>query len=113
MPGLQNSQTSSGNKILTRHTRPLLLSCGILRQEIEKLVNEKQLDVDVVFLDAGLHAVYSELEKAVINALEKHSKDAKKGIVVLTACLEVIKKFWRQIQNTAIFICLQGGCRRI
>ncbi|MCW8802660.1 MAG: hypothetical protein OQK81_04815, partial [Candidatus Bathyarchaeota archaeon] len=65
---------------MTRHTRPLLLSCGILRAEIERLINEKQLDVDVVFLDEGLHAVYSELENAVITALEKHSKDAKKGI---------------------------------
>ena len=57
---------------MTRHTRPLLLSCSILRAEIERLVNENQLDVDVIFLDAGLHAVYSDLEKSVTGALEKY-----------------------------------------
>ena len=106
---------------MTRHTRPLLLCCGILRAEIERLVNEKQLDVDVVFLDAGLHTVYSDLEKAVTTALEKHSKDAKKGIVVVYGdmCHPRLKKI---VKNccTAVKVdalncidCLFGGHQKI
>ncbi|MCJ7722425.1 hypothetical protein MUO98_08505 [Candidatus Bathyarchaeota archaeon] len=41
--------------------RPLLISCGILRQEIEKLIKEQSLDVEPYFLNAGLHVVYAEL----------------------------------------------------
>jgi len=106
---------------LTRHTRPLLLSCGILRAEIERLVNEKQLDVDVVFLDAGLHAVYSELEKAVTTALAKHSKGAEKGIVVVYGdmCHPRLKKIVKNCDNAVkvdamnCIDCLFGGHQKI
>ncbi|MEJ2126122.1 MAG: DUF1638 domain-containing protein [Candidatus Bathyarchaeota archaeon] len=106
---------------MTPHTRPLLLSCGILRAEIEKLVKEKQLDVDVVFLDAGLHAVYSELEKAVITAIEKHSKDAKRGIVVVYGdmCHPRLKKIVKNCDNAVkvdainCIDCLFGGHQKI
>jgi hypothetical protein len=106
---------------LTRKTRPLLLSCGILRAEIERLINEKQLDVDVIFLDAGLHAVYSDLEKAVTTALEKHSKDPKKGIVVIYGdmCHPRLKKIVNNYDNAVkvdalnCIDCLFGGHQKL
>ncbi|MCW4022430.1 MAG: DUF1638 domain-containing protein [archaeon] len=106
---------------MTRNTRPLLLSCGILRAEIERLINEKQLDVDVIFLDAGLHAVYSDLEKAVTTALEKHSKDPKKGIVVIYGdmCHPRLKKIVNNYDNAVkvdalnCIDCLFGGHQKL
>jgi len=106
---------------LTRHTRPLLLCCGILRAEIRKLVKEKQLDVDAVFLDAGLHAVYSNLEKAVTTALEKYSKDAEKGIVVIYGDMchprlkKIVKKYDNAIKVDALncIDCLFGGHQKL
>jgi len=105
---------------LTRNNRPLLLSCGILREEIEKIIKEHQLDVDVVFLDAGLHAVYSELEKAVTSALDKHSKQAKKGIVVVYGdmCHPRLKKIVRNYNAVKVdalncIDCLFGGHQKL
>jgi len=54
-----------------------------MRKEIEKLIAENRLDVDVVFLDAGLHVVYAELEKALNSALEKYADHAPEGIIVV------------------------------
>ena len=106
---------------MTRHTRPLLLSCGILRAEIERLINEKQLDVDVVFLDAGLHAVYSDLEKGVSGALEKYAKDAPNGIVVVYGdiCHPRLKKIVKNYDNAVkvdalnCIDCLFGGHQKL
>ena len=106
---------------MTRNNRPLLLSCGILREEIEKLIKEHELDVDVVFFDAGLHAVYSELEKAVTSALDEHSKQAKKGIVVVYGdmCHPRLKKIVRSYDNAVkvdalnCIDCLFGGHQKI
>ncbi|WGM89603.1 MAG: DUF1638 domain-containing protein [Candidatus Bathyarchaeota archaeon] len=106
---------------MTHNNRPLLLSCGILREEIEKLINENKLDVDAVFLDAGLHAVYSELEKAVTNALEEHSKHAKRDIVVIYGdmCHPRLKKIVKNYDNTVkvdslnCIDCLFGGHKKL
>ena len=106
---------------MSRHIRPLLLCCGILRKEIEMLINEKQLDVDVVFLDPGLHAVYSDLEKAVTTALEKHSKYAKKGIVVVYGDMchprlkKIVKNCGKAVKVDALncIDCLFGGHQKI
>ena len=106
---------------MTRSNRPLLLSCGILREELEKLVNEKQLDVDVVFLDAGLHAVYSELEKAVSSALDEHSKNAKNGIVVVYGDMchprlkRIVKSYDNAVKVDALncIDCLFGGHKKL
>ncbi|PVX24000.1 MAG: hypothetical protein CW691_08965 [Candidatus Bathyarchaeum sp.] len=101
--------------------RPLLLSCGILRKEIEKLIQEKKLDVEAVFLDAGLHVVYAELEKEITAALEEHSKHAKNGIIVLYGdmCHPRIKKIVKQYPNTIkidalnCIDCLLGGHKNL
>ena len=97
--------------------RPLLISCGILREEIEKLIEEKKLDVEVVFLDAGLHAVYAELEKALTSALEKYSDNAPSGIIVVYGdmCHHGIKRIIKKYKNTVkvdalnCIDCLLGG----
>jgi len=106
---------------LTRTSRPLLISCGILREEIEKLIKEKKLDVDVVFLDAGLHAVYSELENAVTSALDEHSKRAKNGIIIVYGDMchprlkKIVKKYNNAVKVDALncIDCLLGGHKKL
>jgi hypothetical protein len=102
---------------LPSEPRPLIISCGILREEIEKLIKEKKLDAEVVFLDAGLHAVYAELEKALISALEKYSDKAPNGIIVVYGdmCHHGIKRIIKKYKNTVkvdalnCIDCLLGG----
>ena len=119
--GLLNWKKSEPERLSSK-PRPLLISCGILRKEIEKLIEEKRLDVEaVVFLDAGLHVIYAELEKALTSALEKHSEDAPNGIIVVYGdmCHHGIKRIIKQYPNTVkvdalnCIDCLLGGHQKL
>ena len=104
-----------------KQSRPLLISCGILRKEIEKLVEQKKLDVETCFLDAGLHVIYTELEKEIISALEKAKDHADYGIVVVYGdmCHPRIKKMVKQFSNAVkvdalnCIDCLLGGHKKL
>ena len=100
---------------------PLLISCGILRQEIEKLIEEQSLDVEPYFLDAGLHVVYAELEKELTSVLEKSAEYAPNGIIVVYGdmCHPRIKKIAKKYNNTIkvdalnCIDCLLGGHKKL
>ncbi|MCW4016200.1 MAG: DUF1638 domain-containing protein [Candidatus Bathyarchaeota archaeon] len=92
-----------------------------MRKEIEKLIEQKQLDVDVHFLDAGLHVVYAELEKEIVSALKKAKDHAENGIVVVYGdmCHPRIKKIVKQYRNAVkvdalnCIDCLLGGHKNL
>lgn len=106
---------------MVKQSHPLLISCGILRKEIEKLVEQKKLDVETCFLDAGLHVIYTELEKEIISALEKAKDHADYGIVVVYGdmCHPRIKKMVKQFSNAVkvdalnCIDCLLGGHKKL
>jgi hypothetical protein len=106
---------------MTSKSRPLLISCGILQKEIEKLLEEKQLDVDVIFLNAGLHVVYAELEEALTAALDKQAPKATEGIIVVYGDLchhgikRIIKKYGNVVKVDALncIDCLLGGHQKL
>jgi hypothetical protein len=106
---------------LPNTSRPLLISCGILREEIEKLIEEKKLDVNPIFLDASLHVVYAELEKELTAALDKHAEHAPDGIVVVYGdlCHHGIKRIIKKYKNTVkvdalnCIDCLLGGHQKL
>ncbi len=106
---------------MTSKPRPILISCGILQQEIRKLIEEKRLDVEPVFLDAGLHVVYAELEKALTSALEKHSEHAPNGIIVVYGDMchhgikRIVKKYGNTVKVDALncIDCLLGGHQKL
>ena len=101
-------------------SRPLLISCGILRKEIEKLIEEQSLDVEAYFLDAGLHVVYAELEKELTSALEESTEHAPNGIIVVYGDLchprikKIVKKYSNAIKVDALncIDCLLGGHKK-
>ncbi len=98
-------------------SRPILISCGIVQKEIEKLIEQKKLEVEPTFLDAGLHVVYKELEKELESVLEKNKENADKGIVVFYGdmCHPRIKKIVNKHKNAVkvnglnCIDCLLGG----
>lgn len=106
---------------MSSKSRPLLISCGILRKEIEKLIEEQSLDVEAYFLDAGLHVVYSELEKELTSALEESTEHAPNGIIVVYGDLchprikKIVKKYSNAVKVDALncIDCLLGGHQKL
>ena len=106
---------------MPKQSRPILISCGIVRKEIQKLIDEKLLDVEPYFLDAGLHVVYAELEKELASALEKHAEHAQNGIIVVYGdmCHPRIKKIVKKHDNAVkvdalnCIDCLLGGHKKL
>ncbi len=101
-------------------SKPLLICCGILRKEVEKLIQQGQLDVEPYFLDAGLHAVYADLEKELTDALKKAQQKAENGIVVVYGdmCHPRIKKIVKQHNAVKVdalncIDCLLGGHKNL
>ena len=99
--------------------KPCLISCGILREEIEKLVENGSLDIDVYFLDEGLHADYELLEKELTRVLEKHEGNCPGGVIVLygDVCLgfndemkDLLSRFdMVKVDCLSCIDCLLGG----
>lgn len=66
--------------------RPLLISCGILRAEIEALIARGEIDAEVVFLNKYLHVNYQKLHDALKASLRKH-RERKPVVVYGDVCL--------------------------
>jgi hypothetical protein len=67
----------------TKDAKPCLISCGIFKEEIEKLVEDGSLDVELYFLDEDLHVDYDLLEKELTRVLEERVGNCPGGIIVL------------------------------
>ncbi|MEX2721786.1 MAG: DUF1638 domain-containing protein [Candidatus Wukongarchaeota archaeon] len=67
----------------TKDAKPCLISCGIFKEEILRLVEDGSLDVELYFLDEGLHVDYDLLEKELTRALEERVGNCPGGIIVL------------------------------
>jgi hypothetical protein len=104
-----------------RNHKPYLISCGILKKEVKKLIEEQALCVQPCFLDEGLHVDYNELERKLISAIESCSKEGSKGIVVVYGDLchprikKIVEKFSNVVKVDAIncIDCLLGGHGRL
>jgi len=99
------------------YQKPYLICCGILKKEIEKLIEDSQLPVEPVFLEAGLHINPDELEEKLKQAIERYSKDSSRGIIVVYGDLchprmkEIIGKHDNVVKVDALncIDCLLGG----
>ncbi len=63
--------------------KPCLISCGILRKEIEHLLKNGDIDVDVHFLSEKLHLDYNLLYQGLKGALQKHQTQSPQGVIVV------------------------------
>jgi hypothetical protein len=59
-----------------------LLSCSVLKRELQQLVKEGKLDAELVFVSKNFHVDYAALESNVRKVLE-HTKKRFKGKIVL------------------------------
>ncbi len=68
---------------MTDNKNPIVISCGIVKKEIQSLIESGRLKADVTFLSSKLHYDYSLLEKALRSTIEKSldrgRKDRRRG----------------------------------
>ncbi len=55
---------------MTLNTKPCLVACSVLKDEIMKLINQGDLDAEVVFVSKFFHVDYSTLEKNLRKVIE-------------------------------------------
>ena len=68
---------------MEHHEKPCLISCGILRKEIEHLLEKGHIDAEVHFLSEKLHIDYNLLDRGLNGALNKHQKQSPQGVIVV------------------------------
>lgn len=64
--------------------RALLLGCGVLRKEVQWLIERNHWPLDTVFLDSALHIDLERLHQSLATALARHP--ARQRIVFYGAC---------------------------
>ncbi len=65
------------------HPRPCLVSCSVLKEEIQQLVKNGELDVDLVFVSKFFHVDYGTLEKNLREVLKQMLPRFGDGIVLI------------------------------
>ena len=68
---------------MNEQQRVCLVSCSVLRDELEQLIKKGDLDAEVVFVSKFFHIDYSQLEKNLRKVLEQTQKRFKGKIVLV------------------------------
>jgi hypothetical protein len=68
---------------MNERARPCLVSCSVLKEEIEKLVQRGDLDVELLFVSKYFHIDYTSLEKNLRRVVEKSLPRFSGGIVLV------------------------------
>ena len=56
---------------MSKKSKVCLVSCSVLKEEIEQLIKQGSIDVDVVYVSKYFHVDYELVEKNVRKVLEK------------------------------------------
>ena len=80
---LENNPGTREGFSMEKADKPHMIACGILQEEIDRLLELGEIDVEVHYLSRGLHTDYSRLQKALNGALKKRLPRARAGIVVV------------------------------
>jgi len=68
---------------VTEKPKVCLVSCSVLKQEIQQLIKEGSLDAEVVFVSKFFHIDYAELENNLCKVLKQTQKRFKGKIVLV------------------------------
>jgi hypothetical protein len=56
---------------MSQKTRPCLVACSVLRKEIERLVQQGELEAELVFVSKYFHVDYAQIERNLRSMIEK------------------------------------------
>jgi hypothetical protein len=68
---------------LTPKTKPCLVACSVLEDEIKKLIENKELDAKTVFVSKYLHEDYAKLEKKLRPTIEHALKSNPRNVILV------------------------------
>ena len=69
---------------MTAKTKPCVISCSVLRNELKELLKTGALDIDLSFYSMELHSDYGLLEKNLLKKIEASQAHSKTPVVVVT-----------------------------
>jgi hypothetical protein len=69
--------------IVREKPKPCIVSCSVLKKEIEKLANQGDLDAETVFVSKYFHVDYALLEKNLRQVLQKTLLRSPGGIILV------------------------------
>jgi hypothetical protein len=104
---------------LCEKAKPCLVSCSVLKEELEKLVKQGDLDVDLVFVSKYFHVDYALLEENLRKVVETSLPRSPGGIIIVYGdlCLgpnDEMKKLTEEYGSVKVDAlncvdCLLGG----
>jgi len=68
---------------MKHNEKPCVISCGILKNEIEYLLKKGDIDAEVHFLSENLHSDYSLLDRGLNHALKKYSMQGSQNVIIV------------------------------
>jgi hypothetical protein len=69
--------------IMAKKTKPCVISCSVLKEEIQQLVKQGDLDVDLVFVSKYFHVDFNLIEKNLRQTITKVLPRSPNGIILV------------------------------
>jgi hypothetical protein len=69
--------------LMTEKTKPCIVSCSVLKAEIQKLVKQGDLDADLVFVSKYFHVDYSLIEENLRKTIQQNLPCSPQGIILV------------------------------
>ena len=68
---------------MKKRTKPCIVACSVLKEEIEKLVQKGDLDADLLFVSKYFHVDYEQIEKHLRPVIERALKQSPKNVILV------------------------------
>jgi hypothetical protein len=68
---------------MKQKTKPCIISCSVLKDEIKKLVKEGKLNADLLFVSKYFHVDYAQIEKNLRPVIERALKSHPENVVLV------------------------------
>ena len=69
--------------VINQKRKPCLVSCSVLKEEIKKLVQQGELDVELVFVSKYFHVDYALIERNLRPVIEKVLKSYPNNVILV------------------------------
>jgi len=68
---------------MNQKAKPCLVACSVLRAELEKLVQQGEIDVDLRFVSKYFHVDYAQIEKNLRPVIEKALQSHPENVILV------------------------------